>query len=94
MVGMLESVVVTLIGFVIGGIVLTLIGAFSIKYFVRRVIHEAVSDETKTKFAGWLEGVVKDGISESLKDKRIKGAIIEILEIIEERLKGNKGIVK
>jgi Na+-translocating ferredoxin:NAD+ oxidoreductase RnfG subunit len=40
-----------------------------------------ISDEMKKKASGWLQEVVKNGISEALKDEDVKKMVIGILEL-------------
>lgn len=85
--GMLESTIITIIGFVIGGIVLTVIASFSLKFFVKRIVKELMSDETKGKFSVWLEEVILNSVAKSLKDKKVKHAVLEVLEIVSDRIR-------
>ncbi|MHC1624726.1 MAG: hypothetical protein ACXQS2_01835 [Methermicoccaceae archaeon] len=85
---LLTMVLINVLGFLIGGILMIVIGAVSVKFFTRRIIREAISDETKEKIAEWFEDVLKNGVSEALKDEDVRKIILEILEVGEKKLKG------
>ena len=74
-------------GFILGGIVLTLITSFSLKFFIHRVIKEVTSDKTKNRFGAWIEDIIKHSIAEGLKDPKIRKIIMETLELAKEKLK-------
>lgn len=83
----LVSVLVSIIGFLCGGILLTIIASFSLKFFVKRIVKELTSDETKGRFSLWLEEVILNSVAKSLKDKKVKHAVLEVLEIVSDRIR-------
>lgn len=87
---LIQSIIVMIISFVVGGLVLVVITSFSLKYFVKRVIKEITSDETKNRFSEWLEAVFIKATKNGLKDKKVKHAVLEILELVTDRVKGEK----
>jgi len=84
---LISSIIVTLIGFILGGIILTMIGAFSIKFFIKRIVRELTDEEAKGRFTGWVEDVLVRSIQNSLKDKKVRKLIVECLELAMEKLK-------
>jgi len=84
---LLMSIIVSVTGFLIGGILMTIIGSISIKFLVKRVIDTALSDEVKNKVRKWLEEGFKNGIGNALQDDEIRNIILEILKLSEEKLK-------
>lgn len=87
---LLTSVLINVLGFLIGGILMVIVGSMSVRFFTRRVVHEVVSDETKEKVAKWLEDVFKNGVSEALKDEDVLKIVLEILEVSEKKIKEAK----
>lgn len=85
----LTSIAVTLVGFILGGIILTIIGAFSIKFFVKRIVKE-LTTETKESFSRWVEDVLLKSIERSLKDKKVKKLVIETLSLALEKIEKSK----
>lgn len=87
---LLTMVFINVLGFLIGGLLMIVIGSVSVKFFTRRIVREVVSEETKERVASWFEDVLKNGVSEALKDEDVRKIIIEILEVGEKKLKGEK----
>jgi len=84
---LISSIIVTLIGFILGGIILTIIGAFSIKFFIRRIVKELTNEEAKSRFTKWIEDVLVRSLQNSLKDKKVRKLIVESLELAIEKFK-------
>ena len=87
---LLTMVFINVLGFLIGGLLMIVIGSVSVKFFTRRIVREVISEETKERVASWFEDVLKNGVSEALKDEDVRKIIIEILEVGEKKLKGEK----
>jgi len=87
---LLTMVLINVLGFLIGGILMIIIGSLSVKFFTRRVVQEVISEETKERVASWFEDVLKNGVSEALKDEDVRKIILEILEVGEKKLRGGR----
>lgn len=86
----LEPIIINIIGFLCGGLLLTLVAGFSLKFFIHRIIKEILSDENKSRFGAWIEDIIKHSIAKGLKDPKIRKIIVETLELAKEKLKENK----
>ena len=79
---------------IIGGIVFTgvslTISYFTIKYLIRKAMKEISSEDQKKKFGLWVRDMIADNIEYWLKDKKIRKVILEILDIVKERLEAAK----
>ena len=87
----LESIAVSVVGFVVGSLLMTLIGFTMAKFFVRRIIRDVFSEETKYRVSSWIyeavQKAMRDGVGEALKDEKIKKVVEEVLETALEKLK-------
>ena len=83
----LTSIVYSIVGFIIGSLIIMGIGITVSKYAVKRIVKEVVSDETKRKITKWLEEGIRNGIGSALQDEEVRDLIIRILELSEKRLK-------
>jgi hypothetical protein len=83
----LSAILSSVIGFVVGGLIMIVFGALTIKFFIKRVILELTSTEVKGRFALWIEEVLANSIKKSLEDEKIRKIVLDILEVIKERLK-------
>ncbi len=89
--GLVESIVVSVIGFVVGGLIMTTIGFLTAKFFANRIVHNLLSNETKDRLYVWFSEVLSDGfgkaIEEYLKDEKIQELKNILVEILEEKLR-------
>jgi len=85
---LVSSVIVSVVGFLIGGLLMFFIGTITAKFFAKRLIRDFISDETKKRFGKWVEDAFKNGIGKALQDEEIRNLIIEILKVSEKKLKG------
>lgn len=90
MADLLSSILVSVVGFLIGGLIMTVIGSVTIKFFVRRAVNEVVSDETKEKVIRWIEEGFRNGIDRALQDEEIRKILLEILKVGEKKIKGGE----
>jgi hypothetical protein len=81
-----SGIISSIIGFVVGGLIMIVFGALTIKFFIKRIILELTSTEVKGRFALWIEDVLVNGIKKSLEDEKIRKIVLDILEVIKERL--------
>ncbi len=84
---MLQSLLISIAGFVIGSLILMLLGFIFAKIFTKSLVSSLISEETEQRLANWLQEVFKNGINEALQDEEIKKIVREILEEINKRLK-------
>lgn len=70
----------------IGSFIFTFVFVHVLKHSILHSASKALGEETKIRIAGWLQTVVKDGITDALKDEKLKAIIVEILEFIREKL--------
>lgn len=75
---------------IIGGTVFTAVSLtisyFTIKFLIRKAMKEITSADQKKKFALWVRDMITDNIEYWLKDKKIRKVILEILDIVKEKL--------
>jgi hypothetical protein len=81
----LIHLLIVVIGSLIGSFIFTMVFIYIIKRSILASASKLISAETKQKVAEWLQEVVKNGISESLKDPKVKAIALEILELIKEK---------
>lgn len=74
-------------GSLIGSLIFTSVFIIILKHTILTSAHKLISQETKRKVAEWLEEVVRNGISDALKDERVKKIVEEILELVKDKLK-------
>lgn len=92
---MIEEILSSMIGIVFGTIIVMVIGAYLIPIMLKRsgsklveTFFEVVDDpEKKGKMKQWFEDVIKNGISEALKDPKVKKATLATLDAIESSVK-------
>jgi len=88
---LLESIAISVVGFVVGSLLMTVIGLTTAKFFVKRIIRDVFSEETKERASTWIyeavQKAMKDGVGEAFKDEKIKKVVEEILEAALEKLK-------
>ena len=70
----------------VGSLIFTFIFVHVIKYSILHSAEKAVGEKTRVRIAEWLQKVVKDGITDALKDEKLKAIIIELMEFIREKL--------
>jgi len=70
----------------VGSFIFTFVFVNVLKHSILHSASKALGEETKTRIAGWLQAVVKDGITDALKDEKLKTIIVEIMELIREKL--------
>ena len=95
---MLEQIVSSMIGITLGTLIVMGLGTITIPIMIKRsgkkiveTFFETVTDPgTKGRMKQWFEDVIKDGISEALKDPKVKKATLAILDAIEEKVKTNE----
>lgn len=79
---------------IIGGTVFTcvslFIGYFTIKYMIRKAMSEITSADQKKKFALWVRDMIADNLEYWMRDKKIRKVIIEILDIVKDKLEATK----
>lgn len=73
-------------GSLIGSLIFSMIFIKVIKHSILRYASKAIGEEGKLKIAEWLQSIVKNGITDALADEKIRNLIIEILELVKERL--------
>ena len=80
----------SVIGFIVGGVIMMVFGAVTAKYFARKIVSDIVSNETKDKLTKWLEDSIRNGVGnaifEALKDEDVRELIIHILKLSEKKL--------
>lgn len=87
----ISSILVSVVGFVVGSLLMIVIGSMTARFFVRRIIREVFSDETKDKASKWFQQIVEDsmknGLGETIRDEKVKKIIEEILETAVEKIR-------
>jgi len=83
---MIEQILSQIIGFLIGGALFTVVGLFTLRFFIQRILKELTNDEQKSRLGTWLQDVIKNSLVKSLDDPKIKKITIEILELVKEKL--------
>lgn len=69
-----------------GSFIFTFVFVNVLKHSILHSASKAIGEETKTRIAEWLQTVVKDGITDALKDEKLKAIIVEIMEFIRAKL--------
>ena len=78
--------IIVIIGSLVGSLIFTLVFLEIVKHSITSSATKLVSQESKEKAATWLQAVVKNGISDALKDPKIKNVVNEILDIVKQKL--------
>ena len=91
-----EHLLIVVIGSLLGSAIFAFVFIYILKHSIFSSAAQLVSDEARRKAAEWLEKVIEKGINRVLKDPAVKKIVIEILDIIKEKLikeedKDNKG---
>ena len=73
-----------------GSLIFTFIFVNVLRYSISRSASKVIDEEGKVKIAEWLQSIVKNGITDALKDEKIRNLIIEILELVKEKLLRNE----
>ena len=94
----LEHLLIVVIGSLLGSAIFAFVFIYILKHTIFSSAAQLVSDEARRKAAEWLEKVIEKGINRVLKDPAVKRIVIEILDIVKEKLikeedkdKDNKG---
>ena len=74
----------------VGSLIFTFIFVNVLRYSISRSASKVIDEEGKVKIAEWLQSIVKNGITDALKDEKIRNLIIEILELVKEKLLRNE----
>jgi len=84
--GLLTQFALIVCASLVGSLIFTFIFVHVIKYSILHSASKAVGEETRVRIAEWLQKVVKDGITDALKDEKLKAIIIELMEFVKEKL--------
>jgi len=95
----LEHLLIVVIGSLLGSAIFAFVFIYILKRSLFSSATNLVSDEARRKAAEWLERVIEKGINRVLKDPAVKKIVIEILNVVKEKLikeedKNNKQGVK
>ncbi|MFW6173132.1 MAG: hypothetical protein ACOC5T_05250 [Elusimicrobiota bacterium] len=63
--GVIQEIIITILGFVIGGLALVGITTVTLKFIIQRVVDEITKKENKGKISEWIEDVVAESIAKS-----------------------------
>jgi hypothetical protein len=81
----LEDVLVSLAVVIVGSLIASIIFPIIFLKMLHKLIQSSatkfISHEMKKKASEWLQEVVKNGISEALKDEDVKKMVVGILEL-------------
>jgi len=84
--GLLAHFLLIVAASLVGSFIFTFVFVHIIKYSILHSAEKAVGEETRVRIAEWLQRVVKDGITDALKDEKLKAIIIELMEFVKEKL--------
>jgi len=92
----LEHLLIVVIGSLLGSAIFAFVFIYILKHSIFSSAANLVSEDARRKAAEWLEKVIENGINRVLKDPAVKRIVIEILDIIKQKLlreedKDNKG---
>ena len=82
----LEHLLIVVIGSLLGSAIFAFVFIYILKHTIFSSAAQLVSDEARRKAAEWLEKVIEKGINRVLKDPAVKRIVIEILDIVKEKL--------
>lgn len=82
----LEHLLIVVIGSLLGSAIFAFVFIYILKHTIFSSAAQLVSDEARKKAAEWLEKVIEKGINRVLKDPAVKKIVIEILNIVKEKL--------
>ena len=82
----LQQFAIVVCASLVGSLIFTFIFVNVLRYSISRSASKVIDEEGKVKIAEWLQSIVKNGITDALKDEKIRNLIIEILELVKERL--------
>jgi len=77
---------IVVVGSLIGSLIFSIVFIKVLKHSIFHSASKAVGEETRVRIAEWLQKVVKDGITDALKDEKLKAIIIELMEFVKEKL--------
>lgn len=92
---MWDQVLSSALGIIIGTLVVMILGVvfvplmfkFSAKKIMKQIGELLSDDKNKGAMQKWFEEVIQAGISNALKDPKIKKIVLEILELTKEKIK-------
>lgn len=83
---MVTQLTIVIIGSLVGSTIFSLV---FLKILRRSIVSSAtnlISEDTKEKAADFLQSTVKNGFSDALRDPKIKTILLEVLELVREKL--------
>lgn len=86
----LQQFTIVVCASLVGSLIFTFIFVNVLRYSISRLASKVIDEEGKLKIAEWLQSIVKNGITDALKDEKIRNLIIEILELVKEKLLKNE----
>lgn len=92
--GLLTQFALIVCASLVGSLIFTFIFVHVIKHSILRSASKAVGEKTRLQIAEWLQKIVKDGITDAVKDEKLKAIIIELLEFVNEKLLKEEGTKK
>lgn len=92
----LEHLLIVVIGSLLGSAIFAFVFIYILKHSIFSSAANLVSEDARRKAAEWLENVIEKAINRVLKDPAVKKIVMEILDVIKEKLikeedKDNKG---
>lgn len=84
--GLLAHFVLIVCASLVGSFIFTFVFVHIIKHSILHSASKAIGEETRVRIAEWLQSVVKNAITDALKDEKLKAIIIELLEFVKEKL--------
>jgi len=81
-----EHLLIVVIGSLLGSAIFAFVFIYILKHSIFSSATKLVSEEARRKAAEWLEKVIEKGINRVLKDPAVKKIVIEILDIVKEKL--------
>jgi len=89
--GLLAHFVLIVCASLVGSLIFTFIFVHVIKHSKFHSASKALGEETRVRIAEWLQSVVKNGITDALKDEKLKAIIIELMEFVKKKLIKDEG---
>ncbi len=75
-------------GSILGSLIFSCIFIFIVKRSILTSASKMVSQETREGLAIWVQDQIKNGIGEALQDDKVKKIIVDILELVKDRISG------
>ena len=91
---MIEEIISSAVGIILGTLIVMVLGMVFVPFMLKLgakkiadvIANILTSKESKGRIQEWFEDVIKNGISNALKDKKIRKIVLEILELTKERI--------